>query len=60
MNSSTLIRALEDDGWVLVRIKGSHHHLKHRKKPGVVTVPHPKRDMPIGTVHRILKSAGLK
>jgi predicted RNA binding protein YcfA (HicA-like mRNA interferase family) len=43
MNSSKLIRMLEEDGWKLVRIKGSHHHFKHAQKPGLVTVPHPKR-----------------
>jgi hypothetical protein len=29
-------------------------------KPGRVTVPHPKRDLPKGTVHSILKQAGLR
>ncbi|AIV88515.1 YcfA family protein [Burkholderia pseudomallei] len=59
MNSSKLIRMLEEDGWRLVRVTGSHHHFKHPKKPGLVTVPHPKKDLPIGTVKSIQKSAGL-
>ncbi|MBJ7311883.1 type II toxin-antitoxin system HicA family toxin [Rugamonas sp. CCM 8940] len=37
-----------------------HHHFKHAEKPGLVTVPHPKRDLPIGTWNSILKDAGLK
>jgi predicted RNA binding protein YcfA (HicA-like mRNA interferase family) len=38
---------------------GSHHHFKHAVKPGKVTVPHPKKDLPIGTVRSILRQAGL-
>ncbi|TKC83813.1 type II toxin-antitoxin system HicA family toxin [Trinickia terrae] len=60
MNSSKLIRMLEEDGWALVRVTGSHHHFKHTVKKGLVTVPHPKKDLPIGTVKSILKTAGLQ
>jgi predicted RNA binding protein YcfA (HicA-like mRNA interferase family) len=60
MNSSKLIRILEEDGWLLTRVKGSHHHFKHPTKPGLVTVPHPKKDLPIGTWNGILRDAGLK
>lgn len=51
---------LEKDGWVLVATKGSHHQFKHPLKAGRVTVPHPKREMKLGTVQSILKQAGLK
>lgn len=50
---------IEADGWILDRTKGSHHHFKHQTKTGIVTVPHPKKDLPIGTVKSILKQAGL-
>jgi predicted RNA binding protein YcfA (HicA-like mRNA interferase family) len=60
MNSQKLIRMLEDDGWRQARVVGSHHHFKHPTKPGLVTVPHPKKDLPVGTVSSILKQAGLK
>jgi len=60
MDSQKLIRMLQDDGWEIIRTKGSHHHMKHQEKPGLVTVPHPKKDLPIGTVSSILKQAGLK
>ncbi|MDR3381718.1 type II toxin-antitoxin system HicA family toxin [Cupriavidus basilensis] len=59
MNSSELIRMLEQDGWREVRTKGSHHHFKHPTKQPLVTVPHPKKDLPLGTVRSILKTAGL-
>jgi predicted RNA binding protein YcfA (HicA-like mRNA interferase family) len=60
MDSKSLLQLLHDDGWQIVRTKGSHHHLKHPVKPGLVTVPHPKKDLPLGTVRSILKQAGLK
>lgn len=60
MNSTEVIWMLKEDGWVEVKIKGSHHHLRHPTKPGLVTVPHPKKDLPSGTVNSILKQAGLK
>ena len=59
MNSKQLIKQLEDDGWELKAIKGSHHHFKNKNKPGRVTVPHPKKDLPQETVKSILKQAGL-
>ena len=60
MNSRELIRMLVEDGWKEVRVTGSHHHFKHLDRPGLVTVPHPKKDLPIGTVNSIMKQAGLK
>ena len=60
MSSSDVIRLLIDDGWLLDSTKGSHHHFKHPEKKGKVTVPHPKNDLPQGTVNAILKQAGLK
>lgn len=60
MNSRELIQKLLEEGWVHVAIRGSHWHFKHPKKPGKVTVPHPKRDLPLGTVRSVLKQAQLK
>lgn len=60
MNSKEIIKALKKDGWVEVGQKGSHVQLKHPEKKGRVTVPHPKRDIPIGTLKSIEKQAGIK
>ncbi|HXY57079.1 MAG TPA: type II toxin-antitoxin system HicA family toxin [Methylocystis sp.] len=57
-DSRGIIRRPEREGWNLARVKGSHRQFKHPKKPGRVTVPHPKKDLPIGTVRSIYKSAG--
>ena len=60
MDSKDLIKKLQKQGWELVAVKGSHHQFKHPAKSGRVTVPHPKRDLPKGTVNSIIKQAGLK
>lgn len=59
-SSRDIIKQIEADGWVLVGTSGSHHHYKHPTKPGKVTVPHPKHDLPKGTLLSIKKQAGLK
>ena len=59
MTSGDLIRQLERAGWVQVVVRGSHHQFKHPERPGRVTVPHPKKDLPIGTLKAILKQADL-
>ncbi len=59
VNSSELIRLVEKDGWVLRRVRGSHHQFKHPEKPGLVTIPHPKKDLPQGTVRNILRQTGI-
>lgn len=33
------IKLIEDDGWELVRTRGSHRQYKHPTKPGLVTIP---------------------
>jgi predicted RNA binding protein YcfA (HicA-like mRNA interferase family) len=60
MDSRDVIAALKADGWCQVSQVGSHVQFKHAIKPGRVTVPHPKRDMPIGTLRNIEKQAGIK
>lgn len=59
-SSREIIELLKRNGWKLHRIKGSHHQFKHQDKPILVTVPHPEKDLPIGTIKSILKQAGLK
>lgn len=59
MKSKDIIKLLKQHGWVLSHQKGSHQQFKHAVKSGRVTVPHPKRDLPIGTVKSILKQADI-
>jgi predicted RNA binding protein YcfA (HicA-like mRNA interferase family) len=58
MNSRDIVAKLKEDGWELVHVKGSHHQYKHPHKPGRVTVPHPKKDLPTGTLRSIYRQAG--
>lgn len=60
MDSKTLIKTLMAAGWHEVRVAGSHHTFKHPERTMILTVPHPKKDLPIGTVNSILKKAGLR
>ena len=58
MNSREIITVLEAAGWREVARKGSHVQFKHPTLPGRVTVPHPKRDIPVGTLRSIEKQSG--
>ena len=58
-SSREIIKMLQADGWVEVAKVGSHSQFKHPTKKGRVTVPHPKKELPIGTVRSIFKQAGL-
>ena len=60
VRSSELIRALRRDGWQQVAQKESHIGFKHPGKPGRVTVPHPERDIPVGTLRSIERQSGVK
>lgn len=60
MNSADIVRQLKRAGWVLRGVKGSHHIYTHPDKPGHISVPHPKKDLGIGLVHKLLKHAGLE
>jgi predicted RNA binding protein YcfA (HicA-like mRNA interferase family) len=60
MDSREIIAALEAAGWHHKRTTGSHWHFWHDEYRRLVTVPHPKRDMPIGTVKAIERQSGVK
>jgi len=59
MKSADLIRELKRAGWVLDRVRGSHHVFKHPKRPGHLVVPHPRKDLGTGLVTAIRRQAGL-
>jgi predicted RNA binding protein YcfA (HicA-like mRNA interferase family) len=59
MSSREILKILKDDGWYIVGQEGSHIQLKHPTKKGRVTVPHPEKDIPVGTQKNIMKQAGL-
>lgn len=55
-DSKKIVKRLIADGFELVAVKGSHH--KFRRGSQTVIVPHPKRDLPLGTARSIAKMAG--
>jgi predicted RNA binding protein YcfA (HicA-like mRNA interferase family) len=57
-NSRKVLKMLKDAGWQVVAQKGSPVQLRHPRKPGRVTVPHPETDLPAGTVRSIYRQAG--
>lgn len=60
MKVKEIINIIEQDGWSLVRTKGSHRQYKHPTKAGLVTVPGKlSADLAPGTLNSILKQAGL-
>ena len=61
MKVKELIKLIENDGWFLVRIKGSHRQFHHSIKGGTVTIAGRESiDVPKGTLNSVLKQAGLK
>ena len=58
-SSNEIIRLMKEQGWYEVACVGDHHQFKHPTKAGRITIPHPKKDLPTGTVRSILKSAGI-
>ena len=56
-----LIKMIEEDGWYLVRTKGSHKQYKHVSKKGLVTISgNQNDDVAPGTLNSVLKQSGLK
>lgn len=61
MKVSEILRMLQQDGWYLVTIRGSHRQFKLANKPGRVTIAgKPSDDLARGTLNSVLKQAGLK
>jgi predicted RNA binding protein YcfA (HicA-like mRNA interferase family) len=54
-----VIRALENKGFVLDRVKGSHQIYYHPDTKQRVVIPLHKKDLPQGTLQEILRQAGI-
>ncbi|MEI6385290.1 MAG: type II toxin-antitoxin system HicA family toxin [Spirochaetota bacterium] len=60
MTGRQVAKLLETNGWALDRISSSHH-IYHKAGFRPVSVPiHGSKDLKVGTLHGILKDAGLK
>ncbi|MBC8064439.1 MAG: type II toxin-antitoxin system HicA family toxin [Chlorobia bacterium] len=60
MSVRDLLKRLSEDGWVQVRMRGSHRQLKHPSKQGLVTVSgHDRDDIHPKTLKSVFRQAGL-
>jgi len=60
MHTRKIIKALEANGWTLLRVRGDHHIFGKEGNPHRVVVPHPRKDTPPGTLRDIERKAGIK
>jgi predicted RNA binding protein YcfA (HicA-like mRNA interferase family) len=61
MKVREVMRLIEENGWAMVAMRGSHRQYKHPRRPGRVTIAgHPDDDLAPGTLNSVLKQAGLK
>jgi predicted RNA binding protein YcfA (HicA-like mRNA interferase family) len=61
MKIKEIIKIIEQNGWIMVRRKGSHRQYKHKSKNGLVTIAgNMNDDLAKGTLNSIIKQAGLK
>lgn len=57
-DSRDIVRRLLGDGFELVSVRGSHHKYRHPSSGRTVILPHPRKDIPAGTVRSIYRQAG--
>ena len=61
MKIKDVVEKIENEGWVLVRTRGSHRQYKHPTKKGLVTIAgKPNDEIAPGTLNSIMKQAGIK
>ncbi|MEC4818094.1 MAG: type II toxin-antitoxin system HicA family toxin [Scytonema sp. PMC 1069.18] len=60
VSGKTLCRIVEQHGWQLKRVTGSHHIYAKEGANSILSIPvHGNRDLPSGTLKSLLKDAGL-
>jgi predicted RNA binding protein YcfA (HicA-like mRNA interferase family) len=60
LSGRRLLRALQRAGFVEMRVAGSHHFIRHPDGRATTIPVHGSQDLPIGTLHRILRDARMK
>ncbi|HIK10177.1 MAG TPA: type II toxin-antitoxin system HicA family toxin [Oscillatoriaceae cyanobacterium M33_DOE_052] len=60
ISGKALCKIVEQHGWQLKRITGSHHIYGKEGVAVILSIPvHSNRDLPAGTLRGILKDAGI-
>lgn len=60
MSSRDLINILVENGFEWQKGRGKGDHRIYKKDKITLSIPHPKKDLPVGTANQILKDAGIK
>lgn len=61
MNGKQIIAKLKKEGWILIRVEGSHHIMKNAELNKKVPIPvHGSKDVQIGLLKAIEKQTGVK
>lgn len=58
MKGKDLVKVLQQNGWRIDRINGSHHVMKKGDRTEIIPVHN--TDIPTGLLNKILKRTGLK
>jgi len=54
-------KVVEDHGWELQRVRGSHHIYARPGSPTILTIPvHGNRDLRTGTLGKLLRDSGIE
>lgn len=60
LSGKELAKLAIENGWIEVRVRGSHHHFKKEAVPYIVTIPiHANQDLKPGLEKKLLKDLGL-
>ncbi len=60
MTAKQMLKLLQDNGYVVVGVNGSHHKLRNPETGTTIIVPVHAKDLGKGLEAKILKQAGLK
>jgi predicted RNA binding protein YcfA (HicA-like mRNA interferase family) len=60
VSGKRLCRIVEQKGWILQRVTGSHHIYENPKAPQILSIPvHRNQDLKVGTLRALMKIAQL-
>lgn len=58
-SSREVIEILEANGWKLKNVRGDHYMYEHTESNKKVPIPHPRKNIPVGTLKAISRQTGI-
>lgn len=58
ISSREIKKRLRKDGWTKTSQNGDHENYRKPGCPLIITITHPRRDFPVGTLRNIWNAAG--